>query len=297
VIRFTYTGAGWLTPVMNVMAFFVGLLVATRFTVSVAGVASCVAATYLVTAVVHSRLARALNSHAAEGGRIWHERHTVNGVPMEGWDFLPVVLALLCVPVILGGLVGGVAAIVLALVAYLAIGAVWLASEALSSAPDLSDRRRLAEAHGWRYWLGDPNLAGRWPRVDGETGWRALGAFAGDLDGVPFVAFDAKYGEGVDTSRVRSLRRTTCVVHLPARDQPIATASEAGVADQLSSPEVREVTETWGLAGWVVHERDLVLFIDWQPRAPSADEVLQRSRGLVELSRILPPDLPTSLGP
>jgi hypothetical protein len=80
--------------------------------------------------------------------------------------------------------------------------------------------------------------------------------------------------------------------------QPLAATTDGtAIAEQLTTPELREVTETWGLAGWRVHDRDLVLFIDWQPKAPSADEVLRCSRGLVELSRILPPDLPTSLGP
>jgi hypothetical protein len=82
MLRFSYTGWGWVS-VASVFAATLFSLIA-GFAIGGSNFGWLVAAVIMLAAGgLHHLLARALNSTVTPQGRVWHNRHTLNRMPMQ----------------------------------------------------------------------------------------------------------------------------------------------------------------------------------------------------------------------
>ena len=239
--RMTWTGVGCVTPLLLVLTVNLAVLGALTVGEGV-GARLTFAAVFLAGAALHRAFAWAVNSKATPEGRVWTDRHTYGGVPVE--KFTPV-----WVLVGLAALATVVAALTTTLVGWLAFGALvvgallaWTSRREGKVLAGLRDRRELARRRGWHYQDRAPGLPARWKDV---IGWRhatitPLGVLAGEVDGLPFTVFDSLVGpDGVEGQAPR----TTWVVHLPValprvdvgpgRDEVLRAFGVAGSVDRF----------------------------------------------------------------
>jgi len=180
----------------------------------------------------------------------------------------------------------------------------------------VADRKEFAARHGWLYKDDGGDLTLRWRDLYGNKKAFTMGSFgvlAGEVEGLPFTAFDSEPG-GPET------RRTYWAVHLPvayprvqvlsargsrpddlfsafANGVPAATpddlraeTADAAFGQALLTPQVRSATMAFGLVGWRIEGRDLILE-RWSAKPHTADEVAQVAARLAGLARQFPIDL------
>jgi hypothetical protein len=169
-----------------------------------------IAAVLLVTAPVHWWIGRALNSTVTPQGRVWHDSHTYFGAPIQKGVGVNIAFALIAVSIAAGAatspIVGWAVLVGTPIVAWL----VWASRADGARLRTIEDRKPLAAERGWRYKNSDARLATRWKaRERGGLPYTAhpFGIVAGELNGLPFTAFDT---EATDWGRY-----TTWAVHLP----------------------------------------------------------------------------------
>jgi hypothetical protein len=187
----------------------------------------------------------------------------------------------------------------------------------------VADRKEFAAGRGWLYQDQGGDLALRWQDLYGKKAAYTIGPFgvlAGEAEGLPFTVFDSEPG-GAET------RRTYWAVHLPVAyprvqvhmarwsrpdelfsafasgvppapatpDDLRAETADAAFGQALLTPQVRSATVAWGLVGWRIEGRDLIL--ERQRAKPhTADEVAQVAARLAGLARQLPADLAGRFG-
>ena len=207
-------------------------------------------------------------------------------------------------------------AVLVALVVYVRIGS----RRQLRS---VTDRREFAAERGWLYKDKGGDLALRWRDLFGKQAYTMgpFGVLAGEAEGLPFTAFDSQPG-GSET------RRTYWAVHLPVTyprvqvhavrqsrpgdlfsafaygippatptppDDLRAETADAAFGQALLTPQVRSATVAFGLAGWRIEGRDLILERR-RPQPHTANEVAQVAARLARLARQLPADLAGRFG-
>ncbi|GII42026.1 hypothetical protein [Planotetraspora phitsanulokensis] len=184
----------------------------------------------------------------------------------------------------------------------------------------VADRREFAAGRGWLYKNSGGDLTLRWRDLFGKKAFTIgpFGILGGEVEGLPFTAFDSEPG-GPET------RRTYWAVHLPvayprvqvlsargsgidglfsafASGVPSATpddlraeTADAAFGQALLTPQVRSATVAFGLVGWRIEGRDLLL-VRSRAKPHTADEVAQVAAHLAGLARQLPADLASRFG-
>jgi hypothetical protein len=284
---------------------------------------------FLLGAAVHWLVARRLNSTGTGEDRRWHDRHTLNELPIQNLVSFHLVAALIVTSTLVGGLTSPAVAwgvffggLLIALIA-------WLGYRSRRRQRSVDDRRELARVRGWRYKKTDPGLPRRWKALYGQGIYQIapFGVLGGELDGFPFTVFDS----------AKAPRTTTWVVHLPVAyprlavgepswvtddivtlvtngasardiDQVIAQrragltgddlqpdTADDGFGQALLTPHVRHLTLAYQLVGWQIEHRDLILAR--KREIPyTASEVLQIAERLIELAKLFPTEAAHSHG-
>jgi hypothetical protein len=318
VMRFS--GLGCLVPVLVLATLVAGIYLAGAlapegFPGPTAGL--IIAAVVLAGAPLQILLGGALNRRRrADGGADWVNAHTYMGVPVQRAGGVHVAFALLILAIVVGAQAGpwvGVAAFVGILVlAAVVVGQV----RARSRRRGVAGRREWAEGRGWRYDdIATGELTAGWsPRLREQVkGLAVFGVVRGELDGVPFTAFDTEERDA--DHGVRHVTRS--VVHLPVAlpgawlsvwDTAVArrfriTAPEEvpgrvvtieshdpAFAEALSTHEVRLASVRYGVHNWAIDGRDLI----WSRRVeapPAGEELLDGVGRLVALARLFPSEV------
>jgi len=104
-MRFRYTGAGWLAPLLVLASLVIAVVVAAvvapdDFPGAAAGLV--IAAVLLILAPVVWLVGWLLNSERTPQGRVWHNRHTYNGTPLQFASWILPVFALVAVSIVVG---------------------------------------------------------------------------------------------------------------------------------------------------------------------------------------------------
>jgi hypothetical protein len=119
---FSYTRWGWVTPFMCALFVLGGLVLGFRITGEPGWATLIGAAVLVVTCGLHYLLGLAANSTVTPEGRVWHDRSTVSGVPMQVMGIIVnLVFALLLVAIALGHWTTGAVGVLFFLV--VAVGA------------------------------------------------------------------------------------------------------------------------------------------------------------------------------
>jgi hypothetical protein len=167
-----------------------------------------VAATLLATAPRHWLVGAALNSEQTPHGRVWQDRHTIYGVPMQRAAGVRVAFALVAVAIVVGAattpILGWAVVVLVPIAGFVTVG---LRAERRRMRAR-ADRKALA-ARGWRYEDGDGALATRWRsrgRRNVPYAARPFGIVAGTSNSLPFAAVDTESG---------GVRYTNWAVHMP----------------------------------------------------------------------------------
>jgi len=340
-VVYRFTGAGCLSPLIAVGCVFAGLAVAGTlfpddFPSPAAGVV--IAAVLLVTAPIHWWVGRALNSTVTPQGRVWHDRHTYFGLPIQKGVGVNVAFALIAVSIAAGAATSPIVGWVI-LVGTPVVAVVVRASRADGARlRTVEDRKPLAVERGWRYKNSDARLATRWKaRERGRVPYTAhpFGIVAGQLNSLPFTAFDT---EPADWGRY-----TTWAVHLPVAyprivvrgpaappspgfaatmdaffgstggpggpqsprpadllaamaQVPEVDGDDAGFAAALATPDIRRATQDWGLQGWLLDGRDLILSRRYHPAPCPAGELVAIAERLTALAHRFPPGVAERYG-
>jgi hypothetical protein len=326
---FRFTGLGWLGLVLPVLTFVAGLAVAIPVggDIDTSGLVMVVA--FLLGAAAHRLVARRLNSTGTGEDRRWHDRHTLNELPIQNLVGLYLVVALILISTLVGGLTSPVVAWAVFLGALVLALVVWMRHRSLRRQRSVADRQELARVRGWRYKKTDPGLPRRWKALYGQGTYQMapFGVLGGELDGFPFTVFDSAKGP----------RTTTWVLHLPvayprlalgepswvtedrgamvidgasARDvDRVIAQRRAGLTGEdlqpdtaddsfgraLLTPHVRHATLAYQLVGWQIEDRDLILAV--RREIPhSAGEVVQVAERLVALANLFPTEVAHSHG-
>jgi len=218
MLRFEYTGRGLMTLWFVIFAvpisFGVGMLASGY---STAGALIVGSLCFAFLAQIHGFIARGLNSERTPHGRVWHNRHTLNGAPIQNITWVLVFAAGIGVMIGLWMIswlaaVGGVVAVLILTIA----GSSYV--ENLRQQNGLGDRRELADTRGWRFRRKDTALASRLKAAHGKAALRAIpfGVVAGEIDDLPFTSFDTEFPSIVSTRPgTERTRRTMWMVHLP----------------------------------------------------------------------------------
>jgi hypothetical protein len=302
-----FSGAGWLSLLIIFASLILGVcLGGMLFGGDGPGPAAglVVAATLLATAPLHWRIGAALNSVQTPQGRVWHDRHTLYGAPMQRAAGAHVAFALIAVAIVVGATTSplvGWAVVVLVPIAGAVVVGVRAERRRVRA---LADRKAVAEERGWRYRNNDATLAIRW-RSRGRRrvpyAAQPFGILAGTLNGLPFTAFDTELG---------TLRYTNWAVHMPVAfprlvvwgeapkgsappladlfdqffpqhtdaaqrhmfaevaQRPEVEADDPAFAAALATPEVRRATVAMDLRGWLIDGRDMILSRSYSKATP-----------------------------
>lgn len=226
---FTFTGAGWITGMLAILSTFAGLFVGLALSggdlLSPTGgdvtvTALAMSATFVVAGLLNGVIGRPLNSTVVKGKQIPTDRHTFNGIPMQYCGVIFYTLAGIAVIVAIWVGVTPWAAVGSAIV--LVIGLFVRASrrETAKRAAGLEGRPELAAERGWRYVVQDLGLAKRMVAAHGRAARTNIpfGIIAGEIEGMPFTAFDTRFGFPTGHGNITEpRRRTTWLIHLPVR--------------------------------------------------------------------------------
>jgi len=104
-MRFRSTGAGWLAPVLILVSLALAVVVAyvvapDHFPSAAAGLV--MAAVLLIMAPLVWLVGWLLNSERTPQGRVWHNRHTYDGTPLQFASWILPVFGLIAVSVVVG---------------------------------------------------------------------------------------------------------------------------------------------------------------------------------------------------
>ncbi|HEY7069564.1 MAG TPA: hypothetical protein VH479_05605 [Acidimicrobiales bacterium] len=297
-----------------------------------------IAAVLLLTAPVHWWIGRALNSTMTPQGRVWHDRHTYFGAPIEKGVWVNVGFALIAVSIAAGAATSPIVGWAVLVGTPIIAGLVLASRTDRARLRTIEDRQPLAAERGWRYKNSDARLATRWKaRERGRAPYTAspFGIVAGELNGLPFTAFDT---EAADWGR-----HTSWAVHLPVAypkivvrgpaappspgfaatmdaffgsaggsggpqspgaadllagmaSRPEVEGDDAGFAAALATPDLRRATQDWGLQGWLLDGRDLILSRRFHPAPCPAVELAAVAERLTALALRFPPGLAERYG-
>jgi hypothetical protein len=221
---FTYTGRGWLSPILIIVAALGGAVLGGVLLAQedpLLALTLGIGVAMVIAAPVHRILAEALNSERTAEGRTWTDEHTVNGLPVQYYNAAPWVVAGIAFTIAVWRGVGGAAA-VWALVALAAGLLVWRAARRRARRPADPEARthtrpKLAKSRGWELGAPDQELVSRWSRGPGETGHKPLeGVVRGEIDGMRVTVFDTRPPLAPSGGEpVKRHVRTVCIVHLP----------------------------------------------------------------------------------
>ncbi|HLZ81733.1 MAG TPA: hypothetical protein VKP04_08885 [Ktedonobacteraceae bacterium] len=272
MIYLRWTGLGWLTPLLVLGSFFGGIYGGILLT----GKSNILAALFVgmglmaLLSPLHWLLGLALNSEMKLSGRVWHNRHTSFGNPIQYGFVTQLLIALTVESFMLGNLTsplygwllfGG--SLVLGLI--FAIKMDW--QRLLSS---VTDRKVFAAERGWVYKAKYSQLGKRWENLFGKKEtimMNPFGVLAGEVEGLPFTAFDSQPGKP-------KTRRTYWAIHLP-----------------VAYPRI-QVVET--LAGEDLKNLNAAFEAFFAPGGPRADP--QVGKILHDFSKKKPPPTPDNLG-
>jgi hypothetical protein len=230
-VTFTFTGLGCIGPVLSILGgMFGGLFGYLYVSSTLAGAMFSAAVSVVLAALVASAIGRELNldrTATAGGERVYHDRHTADGLPLQDWYVAGALYAMACVLVGLWGVVGVRGLIVGAGLLLLALFVVWRVRRWRKRPADPAartvSRPKLAREHGWQLGRPAPELVDHWSRLPHEAGHLGLpDGLAGELDGLPITVFDTRPPRrSPDGVRRRKVARTVCVVGLPAGYPPV----------------------------------------------------------------------------
>jgi hypothetical protein len=309
--RLTWTGAGGLALLLALVAPLVGWLVG--WPADPAAALLELAALLVLTGGGAFALGVRLNSTVGPRGRVWTERHTLGGVPMQRAALtVHAGLVLLALVGALGVATGSVAAFVGGLAAALALAVAVPALVRARRQTATTDRRAALVERGWRGWEADRDLPRRW---EVQRFWRegrhregpahdrspyrgpAYGVVGGESAGLPFTVFDALV---LSPGALASRAVTTWVVHLPVvlptttadtpdsdpdsdaaqirSDSPalVRELAAAGLVDALAAAGFRR----WRIEGW-----DLVCV---GPAAAAPDDLAATAEALTTAVAAVP---------
>lgn len=239
-----FTGLGWISPIMFILVLVGGGLAGVALAPYGVPVGASVAIAMVVGGTAFGSIARALNSTRTADGRTWHDTHTYFGAPIHKGVGMYWLSAMIAVSIVAGNhtaaWVGWVvfgAALVGALIAYSS----YRSRRGLSG---VTDRKELAQRRDWFYKDTEMLLPRRWKKVYGGrvvNEIRPFGIVAGELDSIPFTAFDAETGAPEDRQR-----QTTWVVHLPvAYPRLVMRGGTPQTAEKTRRGEKPEFSETF----------------------------------------------------
>lgn len=128
IFRFRYTGWGWVSLTSVVAATLISLIAGLGFGTEKFGEKFgwlAAGILMLVAAGLHHLLAMTLNSTVTPQGRVWHNRNTFTGMPMQLSGTLPfVAFALIGVAVSIGEWTSALVGLIFFVVAFVALLAV-----------------------------------------------------------------------------------------------------------------------------------------------------------------------------
>ncbi|GAA4972559.1 hypothetical protein GCM10025331_77990 [Actinoplanes utahensis] len=209
-------------------------------------------------------LARALNSTATAGGRVWHDESTVNRIPIQRFAALNPALGVALYTGAIGRATAGwfgCLLFVIAVVAALVLYRRFLNRQRLAL---LAPRRDYATAHGLHYRDSDLlAVDGRWTDLYPTAAALApAGVLGGEIDGLPYTVFDtmqlSEDGRTVGVAAREQVRRTVWVIHLPAA-YPRLRLTHARLSRFMNTTRRRESAEaaTLEAADTAFHEAAL----------------------------------------
>jgi hypothetical protein len=221
---FTYTGRGWLSPILIIVAALGGAVLGGVIGAQgdpLLALTIGIGAGTVVAAPIHRILAEALNSERTPQGRTWTDEHTVNGLPVQYYNAAPWAVAAVAFTIAIWRGAGGAAAVwaLAALVAGLVTWRVLRRRARRPADPEARthDRPKLAASRGWELSPPDPELVARWSTGPGETGHKPLlEVVHGEIDGLPVTVFDTRPPlKSSGGQPIKRHLRTVCIVHLP----------------------------------------------------------------------------------
>jgi hypothetical protein len=224
---FSFTGAGWITGLLAIFSTFLGLGVGfalsggellgpTEHDVAVTALAMSV--TFVGAGLLNGAIGRPLNTTTVDGKRMPSDRHTFNGIPMQYCGVIFYTLAGLAVVVAIWVAANPWVAVASAIVLVIGLFVRAYRRDNAKRATGLDDRPGLAAERGWRYVAQDYDFAKRMVTAHGRAARSNIpfGIMAGEIDGVPFTAFDTRFGFPTGHGNITEPhRRTTWLVHLP----------------------------------------------------------------------------------
>jgi hypothetical protein len=293
---FSYTGMGWITGVLTVFGTLAGLAAGVAVAEGdlldlgqrdVSTVALVMAAGFVLIGLLNGVIGRPLNSEVVDGRRVWTDQHTYNGIPMQYMGRVFYTLAAVAVIVTVWaetnawvGVLSGVALVVALIVRK-------SRTEGAQRAKGLEGRPELAAERGWRYVAEDLGLAKRMVAAHGKAARHNLpfGIVAGEIDGVPFTAFDTRFGFPTGHGNITEpCRRTTWLVHLPVELPAAWVIAGAPAGEQrvaLTLPTVPGTT--FWLDVELPFTRDRLGVVDCEDEAFAAALLTERVAAVTEL--------------
>jgi hypothetical protein len=215
---FTFTGLGWVGPVLTVVAgMFSGFFGAAYVSPTFGGAMFCAAAGVLLAAVISSLVGRTLNTRVTADGRVLHNRHTVDGLPLQDWWVIGAFYAVVCVVAGLWSIIGFRGILLGAGLLVLALIVVRWRRRPADPAARTADRTKIARERGWQVDRPAREVVDHWARRPHEQDHLVLRhGLTGELEGFPVTVFDTRPPRPWPGNPPQpKVARTVCVVRLP----------------------------------------------------------------------------------